>query len=65
MSSTDNSLPVNDLEDMAQRPNAKWITPRGTALESFIKVHFVFQMKSLIYNLQKYTSITFLKIFLD
>ena len=36
---TENSLPVNKLADMINRPNAKWIAPRGTALESFIKVH--------------------------
>ena len=35
---TENSLPVNKLADMINRPNAKWIAPRGTALESFIKV---------------------------
>ena len=36
---TENSLPVNKLADMINRPNAKWIAPKGTALESFIKVH--------------------------
>ena len=38
----ENSLPVNKLADMINRPNAKWIAPRGTALESFIKVYNVF-----------------------
>ena len=30
---------MNKLADMINRPNAKWIAPRGTALESFIKVN--------------------------
>ena len=48
MSSTENFLPVNNLKDMASRPNAKWIAPRGTALESFIKViYFSLKQRSL------------------
>ena len=38
MTSPDNTLPVNNLEDLKTRPSAKWVTVKGTALESFIKV---------------------------
>ena len=40
MTSPDNTLPVNNLQDLQTRTSAKWVTVKGTALESFIKVIF-------------------------
>ena len=37
MTSPDNTLPVNNLQDLETRSSAKWVTVKGTALESFIK----------------------------
>ena len=38
MTSPDNTLPINNLKDLETKTSAKWVTVKGTALESFIKV---------------------------
>lgn len=45
MTKTESSLLVNTLDDLSQRSDAKWVTVKGTALESYIKV-----FKLYLYN---------------
>ena len=38
MAKADNSLPINNLEEMIETPYTKWMAVKGTALEAFINV---------------------------
>ena len=38
MTSNNSPLPVNSIHDLVERPQSKWVTVSGTALEDFIKV---------------------------
>ena len=48
MAKADNSLPINNLEEMIQTPYTKWMAVKGTALEAFINVIKIYTNQSNI-----------------